>query len=171
MPLGDDELLDRFLQEMRPEMYTQEMAEKVAFEILQSNNFSIDETQKKLAKYNIPYEEQVSLYLEVSTNEGKFREKKENCLDFVLDATTSDYKKLSNCFSYILRNGNEKQIEQVKLKYMFTLNDVPVYRSLFYADLLGELFLSQGDLRKFQIMQKRNENIREKFLVKQGAKE
>ena len=163
MPIGDEELLNQFLAEMKPEMYTREMAEKISYELLLVNDFSVDEAKQAVADFDIPFTEEVDLYLTLYDSTS-FKEKKESCFEFVLQATTYDFNSLKNCFTYLLRNGNKKQINELELKYMFSMNDGDFNRALLYADLLGQLYLSQGDMNTFLILQKRNEHIREKFL-------
>ena len=162
-PVEDRELLDQFLEEMEPIKYTREMAEKVAYDILHTNDFSVEETKKTIESFGIPFKEEVDLYLTLYES-GSVKDKKDNCFKYVMESTTYDFQNLADCFTYVLRNGNVRQIKEVELKYIFTFNDVDIYRSLLYADLLGELYLSKGNMEKYTVLQERNRQLREKFL-------
>lgn len=166
-PVDDKELLTDFLGQMRPELYTREMAEKVAYDILVVNNSDVDETKKVFSQYDIPFKEEVDLYLTLY-NSKSFKERKENCYEYVYEGTTFDYESLSQCFIYVIRNGTQKQIKALEQKYLYTFNEVSLSRSLLFADLLGELYLNEGNYERFVILKQRNENVRKKFLKQEN---
>lgn len=164
LPIGDKDLLERFLLEMEPQMYTREMAEKVAYEIMLVNDFSVSDTKEKMSSFDIPFQKEISVYIDIYES-SPFNDKMENCFEFVLEGTTFDFKSLSDCFHYVLQYGSRTQIEQLKQKYMWSINEGPLQRALLYGDLLGQLFLSEGDTNTYKALRIRNERIRERLFV------